>query len=149
MCRRPYAAFDGEGARLAGGRWNRRGVAVVYTSATLSLAALEYFVNLDFATAPTDLVAIQVSIPDAVSRTEIGDSALPAGWRTYPAPDELVRLGSDWTAARRTAVLVVPSAVIPAERNYVLNPGHPEFRAIRIGPAEPFAFDPRMWKAPL
>jgi RES domain-containing protein len=146
VCRRPYAAFDGEGARLAGGRWNHRGVAVVYTSATLSLAALEYFVNLEFATAPADLVAVPAGIPDSVSRTEIGDAALPPGWRAYPAPDRLAHLGSAWAIANRSAVLVVPSAVIPTERNYVLNPGHSEFRAIRVGTAEPFAFDPRMWK---
>jgi RES domain-containing protein len=146
VCRRPHAAFDGEGARLAGGRWNHRGVAVVYTSATLSLAALEYFVNLEFATAPSDLVAIPAGIPDGISRTEIGDSALPSNWRAYPAPDRLADIGSAWTASDRSAVLIVPSAVIPTERNYVLNPGHPEFRAIRVGTAEPFTFDPRMWK---
>ena len=146
MCRRPYAAFDGEGARLAGGRWNHRGVAVVYTSATLSLAALEYFVNLEFATAPSDLVAVPAGIPDSVSCTEIADSVLPPSWRAYPAPHRLADLGSAWATSTRSAVLIVPSAVIPAERNYVLNPGHPEFRAIRVGTAEPFAFDPRMWK---
>jgi RES domain-containing protein len=121
-------------------------VAVVYTSATLSLAALEYFVNLEFATAPNDLVAVPAGIPDGVSRAEVEGSALPSNWRAYPAPDRLADLGSAWAASNRSAVLVVPSAVIPAERNYVLNPGHPEFRAIRVGTAEPFAFDPRMWK---
>ena len=63
-----------------------------------------------------------------------------------PHPDRLADLGSAWATSTRSAVLIVPSAVIPAERNYVLNPGHPEFRAIRVGTAEPFAFDPRMWK---
>jgi RES domain-containing protein len=118
----------------------------VYTSATLSLAALEYFVNLEFATAPNDLVAVPAGIPDGVSLAEVEGSTLPANWRAYPAPDRLADLGSAWAASNRSAVLVVPSAVIPAERNYVLSPGHPEFRAIRVGTAQPFAFDPRMWK---
>jgi RES domain-containing protein len=92
-------------------------------------------------------VAVPADIPDVVSRTEIGDAALPASWRAYPAPDRLVHLGSAWATSNRSAVLIVPSAVIPAERNYVLNPHHPEFRSIRVGTAEPFAFDSRMWKA--
>src|SRR4029453_19008701 len=87
ICRQPYAAFDGEGARQAGGRWNHRGVAVVYTSATLSLAALEYFVHLDPTDAPGDLVAIPADIPDSLSRIEIRAETLPSHWRAYPRHD--------------------------------------------------------------
>jgi RES domain-containing protein len=77
--------LDGEGARQAGGRWNHRGVAVVYTSATLSLAALEYFVHLDPADVPGDLVAIPAEIPDTLTRREITADSLPANWQAYPA----------------------------------------------------------------
>src|SRR4029453_8057656 len=109
ICRQPYAAFDGEGARQAGGRWNHRGVAVVYTSASPSLAALEYFDPLDPADAPTDLVAIPADIPDAVARREIAADSLPATWRRYPAPDHLADLGTAWVRAATTPVLGVPS----------------------------------------
>lgn len=146
MCRRPYAAFDGAGARQAGGRWNHRGVAVVYTSATLSLAALEYYVHLDPVDSPTDLVAIPADIPDTVARSEIGTDSLPPSWRDYPAPDDLAELGTAWVRAGSTAVLVVPSALVPRERNLLLNPAHPDFRRVRLGAPEPFSFDPRMWK---
>ena len=121
-------------------------MAVVYTSATLSLAALEYFVHLDPADAPTDLIAIPAEIPDAVARREIAADTLPPTWRDYPAPDHLADLGTAWVRAGTTAVLVVPSAIVPPERNVLLNPAHRDFRRIRRGTPEPFSFDPRMWK---
>jgi RES domain-containing protein len=146
LCRKKNAAFDGEGARLAGGRWNRRGTAVVYTSATLSLAVLEYFVHLPASAAPPDLVAIPAEVPGSLSVTSIALASLPRGWRRYPAPEGLAELGSRWAVENRTAVLEVPSVVVPAERNYLLNPAHPDFRRIAVGKPEPFSLDFRMWK---
>jgi len=147
VCRRRHRAFDGEGARLSGGRWNLRGTPVVYTSATLSLAAFEYFVNVDPDDAPGDLVAMPADIPEALAVSSIVIARLPRNWRAAPAPRALGRMGTTWARERKTAVLAVPSAVIPQERNYLLNPLHPLFPRIRIGGGEPFAFDPRMWKA--
>jgi RES domain-containing protein len=121
-------------------------VAVVYTSATLSLAALEYFVHLDAADAPTDLVAVPADIPDELARSEIAVDTLPPTWRQYPAPDHLADLGVSWLRAGRTAVLVVPSPIVPQEQNLLLNPAHRGFRAIRLGTPQPFSFDPRLWK---
>ncbi len=144
LCRRKHAAFDGEGARLAGGRWNRKGTAVVYVSETLSLAALEYLVHLDIALAPDDLVAAPAEIPDALPVTRLEAADLPRGWRRYPAPEALGELGTAWASARRTAVLSVPSAVVPQERNLILNPAHPDFPKIRPHPPERFSFDPRL-----
>ena len=146
LCRRKYSVFDGEGARLAGGRWNRRGTAVVYTSATLSLAVLEYFVNLPRAVAPQDLVSIAAEVPDDLPVTVVEESGLPRGWRRYPAPEALAEIGSRWAQQRATPVLAVPSAVVPREWNYLLNPGHPLFARIQIGKPEPVNLDPRMWK---
>jgi RES domain-containing protein len=118
----------------------------VYTSATLSLAALEYFVHLDPIDAPSDLVAILAEIPDTLARTEIRAETLPPNWRAYPAPEQLAEIGTTWVRARTTAVLVVPSAVVPQERNCLLNPAHSDFRRIRAGKPEAFSFDPRMWR---
>jgi RES domain-containing protein len=121
-------------------------VAIVYTSATLSLAALEYFVHLDPADAPADMVAVPADVPDTVSRREIGVDTLPATWRDYPAPEQVADVGTAWVRAGATAVLVVPSVIVPRERNFLLNPRHRDFRRIRVGAPEPFSFDPRMWK---
>lgn len=139
-------AFDGEGARRYGGRWNLPGTPAVYTSTHLSLAALELFVNLDPADAPEEMTAIPARVPKGVVVDELEAADLPAGWRGYPAPQEVQELGSDRLDAGKAAVLLVPSVVIPAERNAVLDPRHAEFAAIEIGEAEEFSFDPRMWK---
>lgn len=77
---------------------------------------------------------------------EVETSRLPADGRTYPGPEELAAMGSRWAQEGRTAVLSVPSAIIPAERNFLLNPAHSTYRAIRIGRPEPFVFAQRMWK---
>ena len=146
LCKKAHAAFDGEGARLAGGRWNRRGTAVVYASETLSLAALELLAHVDPALAPEDLVAIPAEIPDSVALTRIDPSDLPRSWRRAPAPESLARVGTDWVTAGTTAVLCVPSALVPRERNVLLNPRHADFAKIRIGAAEPFSFDPRLMR---
>ncbi len=137
-------AFDGEGARLHGGRWNHPGVPAVYTAATLSLTALEILVHLEIEDAPDGWLAIAAELPEGldVEKLEAGD--LPADWRSYPAPESLRDLGASWLQAGRAPVLEVPSVVVPRERNYILNPRHPDLETIRIGTPEPFSFDPRL-----
>jgi RES domain-containing protein len=113
----------------------------------LSLAALECFVNLDTDLSPRNLVAVAADVPESLRLERIGLGGLPEGWRRYPAPESLQDIGTAWVARGSTAILSVPSAVIPEERNYLLNPVHPEFKRIRLGEPKPFHFDPRMWKA--
>lgn len=118
----------------------------MYASATRSLAALEFFVNLDPSEAPGNLVAVPAEILETIPVAHVDVSDLPRGWRAYPAPASLADLGAEWVRSGKTAVLSVPSTVIPQERNYLLNPAHRDFKAIRIGTPEPFSFDPRMWR---
>jgi RES domain-containing protein len=146
LCTRSHAAFDGEGARLAGGRWNVQGTPIVYTSATLSLAAQELFVHLDPDEVPANLLAISADIPDQMQVKTLNPTDLPTVWRQYPAPESLAAIGTAWAESLETAVLSVPSAVIPQERNYLLNPIHPDFVRIRINEPLHFAFGTRMWK---
>jgi RES domain-containing protein len=141
-----HAACDGEGARRHGSRWTPRGVPAVFTSATLSLAALERFVHTDSDLEPVDLVAIPVDIGENILIDSVHVEDLPPEWRSFPAPPALALIGEQWFRASRTAVLSVPSVVIPLERNFVLNPIHREFADFSIDRSEPFSFDPRMWK---
>jgi RES domain-containing protein len=141
-----HAACDGAGARRHGSRWTPRGIAAVFTSATLSLAALERFVHTDSDLEPGDLVAIPVDIPEDIATESVDLKTLPADWRSFPPSPALATIGEQWARASRTAVLSVPSVVIPHERNFVLNPVHREFAQISMGRLEPFSFDPRMWK---
>lgn len=140
-------AFTGMGAKLVGGRWNFPGEAVVYTSASLALAALETYVHLPSAlNLPRNLVAVAAEIPDTLPREVIKVGALPRNWKASPAPDELKLLGSAWLKRNQTAILELPSVIIPDEANYLLNPAHPDFQQITIGQPQPFLYDPRMKK---
>ena len=141
-----HAAFDGEGARRYGSRWTPRGVPAVFTSATLSLAALERFVHTDTDLEPAGLVAIPAEISDDIAIESVDLKQLPVDWRMLPPPPALTVIGEQWFRASNTAVLSVPSVVIPHERNFVLNPLHREFAKLAIGRSELFSFDPRMWK---
>ncbi len=138
-------AFDGEGARRQGGRWNSEGTPVVYTASTLSLAALELIVHADVEDLPSGYVAIPVDIPRSVRLEAVEFGALPRHWRRIaPCPRECQALGDAWVASKRTAVLTVPSVVVPVERNYLLNPAHPDFRKLAIGKPENFSIDARL-----
>lgn len=135
-------AFDGEGAFRNGGRWNSPGTRVVYTASTTSLAILEIIVHgveplLDY------YVAIRVEF-DASLVSSVDIKSLPAGWRAFPAPFELKRIGDEWAASGRSAVLKTPSAVVPHEWNYVLNPEHPDFARVKIGSAVGLETDLRL-----
>ena len=135
-------ALDGEGAWRYGGRWNSPGTRVVYTSAALSLAALESLVHLN-----PPVIFRYVAIPiefDAAWMESVGLSELPAGWTEEPPPPSTKRIGDLWVKEARSAVLDVPSVVVRSERNYLLNPAHPDFGRIKVGEAVPFAFDPRL-----
>ncbi|MEX2081250.1 MAG: RES family NAD+ phosphorylase, partial [Dehalococcoidia bacterium] len=127
LTKRRYAhdALSGEGARLYGGRWNPRGVALVYTSGSQSLAILELLVHLDLEQVPPDMVAIPIDIPDSLAMDTLEPESLPGDWRRYPAPAALARLGADWAESGHAAVLRVPSALVPEEWNYLLSPSHP------------------------
>ncbi|MFO1265724.1 MAG: RES family NAD+ phosphorylase [Rubrivivax sp.] len=138
------AAFSGEGARLAGGRWNRPGDAVVYTSASLALAAIETFVHLGEDGLHIAFVSLRIEIPDNVTVQRCRRP--PPGWRDEPPQERSMSYGSAWLRRGRTAVLEVPSAIVPSESNYLLNPRHADFAKLRISRPRPFAFDPRMWK---
>lgn len=139
-------AFDGEGARLYGGRWNSRGTPMVYLSASLSLAALELFVHLNAEDARLQLAAIPVTVPDgtAIDQADIKD--LPSGWRGEPPTGACKAFGSTWAKSGDAALLRIPSVMVPREFNYIANPRHPAFAQLTPRTAEPFGFDDRMWK---
>jgi RES domain-containing protein len=136
-------AFSGEGARLFPGRWNLKGTPLVYCAGSLSLAVLECFVHVDAADLPDDLVSIVAELPDD-AMTHLDASKLPKNWRELPGPSALQEMGDAWARGKTSAGLVVPSAIIPTERNILLNPVHPDMAKLKRMGTSPFAFDPRM-----
>jgi RES domain-containing protein len=137
------SAFSGEGARLAGGRFNSVGVPVVYTSATRSLAMLEILVQVDQRSRLDDHVAIAATFDDG--HVEVADAGdLPEGWDNVPDTEVATAFGDAWQRGRRSLVLRVPSVIVPGEHNYLLNPEHADFAGVTIGAPAPVRFDPRL-----
>ncbi len=139
-------AFSGAGGLHSGGRWHMQGGRIVYAASSLALAALEVFVHLNRAHAKIRWVVFEAEIPDTVAVANITPDQLPRTWRREPPPPSTRRIGTDWLRQCPTAVLRVPSTIIPTEFNYLFNPLHPDFRKLRIGAATPFNFDSRLWK---
>ena len=136
-------AFAGRSASLAGGRWNSKGNAVVYTASSASLAALELLVHLTRHSELHDRVIFASTFDEhLVEQIEI--STLPPDWQSVPAPPRLREIGDAWITAMRSAVLKVPSVIIRTESNYLLNPGHPAFHQIEIADPTPFTIDLRL-----
>ncbi|MGH7550610.1 MAG: RES family NAD+ phosphorylase [Gemmatimonadota bacterium] len=144
LARKPFLALDGEGARLAGGRWNSEGVAVVYTSSTLSLAALEYLVHIDPEDVPEDLMVVGVEVPDGAAIDEVRLEDLPADWNRVFDHPRCVAIGNEWIAAGKSLGLRVPSALVPEEWNLLLNPAHRDAQSVRVREKRRFVFDRRL-----
>lgn len=149
LCEERWAdsAFSGEGARRLGGRWNSPGTAVVYASGSQALALLEQLVHFDVRHTPRSLLLFRVEFPDAVTeRVESvpGGGNEPGmvgiGWT--------VTYGNQWLVERRSAALIVPSAVVPDEPNVLLNPNHPDIVRVEVSPPRMFPIDPRLLRRP-
>jgi RES domain-containing protein len=148
ICNEKWAetAFDGQGAKIYGGCWNSIGIAIVYTSSSLALAALESLVHLGVKKIPKNYVASCADIPESLTVERIEPDKLPQNWRGDPAPPKLATIGDRWVNAGSSAILKVPSAVIDEEWNYLLNIEHPDFAGIKIGQARSFQFDARLFE---
>lgn len=137
-------AFTGEGARLYGGRWNSPGQTVVYAAGSASLAMLEMLVHLPSRELLHRYVLFELTFDEAL--VSLCPANLSKKWRMSPSPRSNQRMGDEWIATGRSAVLRVPSVIVSSEWNYLLNPSHPDFVKIAIGPKQPLRFDPRLIK---
>jgi len=152
ICRAPYAAeaFSGEGARRFGGRWNSRGVPMVYASTSLSLAAIELYVHLEPGQTPPDLVYLSATLPDGEPARTIQQTELPPDWWSDDiavSAESTRQLGDAWIRSRSSLAIQVPSVPIRVEWNVLLNPLHLRMSELRIEPAQPFIFDARMFQS--
>jgi RES domain-containing protein len=138
--------LEGAGGMHVAGRWNARGRRIVYASAHLSLAILEKLVHVNPDQVPDNLAAIEIDLPDGNNLIDVlPPASLPRDWRDQPPSRSTQQLGEAWLAdPARPPVLVVPSAVVPREVNYLLNPAHPGAGAWTVVHVEPFSFDPRL-----
>jgi len=134
--------LSGEGAAQAGTRWNSVGIRMGYASTSRPLAVLEMLVHMVKNRPPQHAVLVPIEIPDHLI-AEVPE--LPEGWNAYPHRAESREVGDQWIAEGKSLAMFVPSAIIPAERNILINPNHVRFGEIRLGEAEPHALDRRLF----
>ncbi len=137
-------AFDGEGARLYGGRWNSKGKSCVYTAGSEALAILEILVHLNNRAALKQYRLFQLNI-DTEQLLTVSLTNLPQSWRQHPAGADSASVGDDWLAQQASLALAVPSVIAPREQNILLNPAHAAYQACISSATElDFLPDPRL-----
>ncbi|MBW8880139.1 MAG: RES family NAD+ phosphorylase [Asticcacaulis sp.] len=142
-----YDDLTGKGAEMSGGRWNRKGMPVVYTASSVALAALETIVHTDTSAWPLNRYVLEIAIPDALwAAAEDAEKlgTLPKVWDSQPAPKETLDFGDEWIASRRSLLLIVPSVIVPQEANILINPQHAGAAEIRIIKTTRFVYDSRI-----
>jgi RES domain-containing protein len=138
-----FPVWDGAGAAAQGGRWNPPGIPVIYAAGTLSLAMLERLVqrrNLGRTLLVEAEVPAELAVDDLMARP-------PPNWRALGSPEAAAE-GGRWLASGRSPLLRVPSALVPREANYLVNPAHPDASRIRVGSPELLEWDARLFGVP-
>ncbi len=145
-----YEADDlsGKGAEASGGRWNTPGDAVVYAAESRALAGLETLVHLNVGGLPQNRYLVAITVPDDVwaSARTAAPSTLPVGWDAEPSGRASLRFGTEWLRAADSALLRVPSIIVPEECNVLINPLHRDSRRISAEKVRKWLYDPRLAK---
>lgn len=147
LTRSKYAKeLSGIGAKIAGGRWNSRGVEVIYTAANRSLAMAEIAVHLSYDLIPHDYMMLDIYLPDHVSMEKITPSELNKEWHLHPPKEHTKQIGDNFIATGKSLIMMVPSAVVKGDYNLLINPIHKEFSKVKIVESTSFPFDRRIFK---
>jgi RES domain-containing protein len=136
--------LSGQGAYLNGGRWNGVGYAALYTASHRSLAILETVVHFRVPRPPEDYVMVVLYVPDTLATQNVSLDDLSKNWRKVTR--ETQQIGDEWLEKCQTPLLRVPSVIVNAEYNYILNPKHTDFQALKIINVEPLSFDERFFR---
>ena len=146
LARQKYTnALNGKGAARYGNRWNSKGVEVVYTAESRSLAMAEVLVHLTLAMIPTDYVMMEIDIPSNLSIRVLEDNELPTDWNNHPFSKTTQEIGDRFILEDRFPVMKVPSTVVPNDFNYLINPRNIDFAYISIVLKMDFPFDKRLF----
>jgi len=137
--------LSGKGAEKSGGRWNSRGTAIVYSSASRALCTTEIAVHTPLGNLPLDYKLISIEIPDDIRIRELAAEDLPDDWKSIPHAHGTQEIGDRFVLEGNFAVLKVPSVVVQDEFNYLINPTYPDSHKIKIKTIESFNFDERLF----
>jgi RES domain-containing protein len=147
LCRNNYTDFlSGIGAEKVGGRWNSRGIKMVYASGSRSLCTAELAVHIPLGIIPVDYRIVEIKIPSKIRVQNFVISKLPPDWKIFPHPVSTQLIGNEFIKQNKYAVCKVPSAVVPGDFNFLINPYHKDFHLIEVRKTEPFEFDHRLFK---
>lgn len=143
-----YEADDlsGSGAKITGGRWNDIGVALLYAAGSRALACLETVVHLNSGGLPLNRYLVEIIVPDdlLIAAEAATIENLAVGWDAEPAGGVSISFGSEWAASLRTALMFVPSVIVPEENNLLINPAHPDAARISARKVRKWTYDPRL-----
>jgi len=141
-----YTADDmsGAGAKISGARWNRPGNAMLYCGTNISLAALETFVHLKAGGLPLNRYLVEIEVPDDVWLKAHDMRKPPVGWEAIPAAAVSLNAGDSWVKANTSALMVVPSVVVPEEYNVLINPHHPDTGTFKAKKTRKWTYDSRL-----
>ncbi|MBU1095189.1 MAG: RES domain-containing protein [Bacteroidetes bacterium] len=138
--------LTGKGAELYGGRWNKKGIPLIYTSESRSLASLEFLVHTAMSSIPLNLCVATIEIAGKPQITEINEKELPLNWKEYPAPLDVINLGTSWILSKQSLLLRVPSVIVKDEFNYLINPLHGDINKVTVKTRTNYSFDIRLLK---
>ena len=137
--------MSGAGARLSGGRWNSVGVPMVYAAESIALTVLETLVHLRTDGLPMNRYLVEIHIPRPVWRKRTILEPIPAGWDAEPKGYPSMVAGNSWKASHVSALLVVPSVIVPEESNVLINPEHPDAPTLRVRVVRKWMYDVRLF----
>lgn len=138
--------LSGEGAKKSGGRWNKKGTSVLYTSESIALACLETLVHINSQGLPLNRYLVRIDIPAKVwdVAKKLNMKTAGSGWDALPAGSVSIEKGQRWLQSNASALMFVPSVVIPQASNVLINPLHPDVKLIKAKKLERFSYDPRL-----
>jgi RES domain-containing protein len=137
--------LSGKGAEQTGGRWNSKGIAMLYTGQSRALSTTEIAVHIPLGIVPSNYWIATIEFPDTIPVFELDPAALPADWKTYPHPHSTQAIGDKFITTAKYLVMKAPSAVVPGDFNYLINPIHTQSFLVKITKTELFEFDERLF----
>jgi RES domain-containing protein len=137
--------LSGRGAEMAGGRWNSKGVAMLYTSESIALCTVEIAVHMPLGIVPLDYFLVRVEFPDDTPIKELSTKDLPGNWKSFPHSNATQEIGDSFVSEEEYLVYKVPSATVQGNYNYLINPRHKDFNTVRVIDSVPFEFDKRLF----
>jgi len=138
--------WGGKGAERIGRRWNSKGIPMIYSSSSRALCTAEVAVHLPLGNVPEGFEMMTILIPEDIIITDTPENDLPPGWKNFPHVTITQKIGDQFVIHNKFLVMKVPSAVVPGDFNYLINPRHPDFVRIEITKKEPYEFDERFFK---